>query len=32
VDYPKLQLALTITLIALVTAQVLVWLDNTGLF
>lgn len=31
-DYPKLQLALTIALVALVTAQVLVWLDRSGLF
>ena len=31
-DYPKLQLALTIALVAFVTAQVLAWLDSTGLF
>lgn len=31
-DYPKLQLVLTIALVALVTAQVLVWLDSAGLF
>jgi hypothetical protein len=32
VDYPKMQLFLTIALVALVTAQVLVWLDSAGLF